>query len=172
MKAAYKNKYLIVPEKVVLTDELDKKLTELDIYFKDHPETVTSGLRTVEDQLRIIRKYLKVKGLDKKYPDTFVCDANEKYTDKNEFIWQMAWSNLLYVGVIVNPPYPATCLMDYFRGGINKKGLQIGQSPHTRGKAFDLSGLDSEPIVHRLRSEGKVRGYLIERENNCLHVDI
>jgi hypothetical protein len=169
---AYENKYLIVPKKVVLTDELDRVLSSIDEYFKDHPETVTSGLRTPADQLRIIQTYLKAKGLHTKYKDAMTCAPQDKFTDNNQYCWQQGWSALLNKGVIINPPYPATCLMDYWRGGVNKKGLQIGQSPHTRGKAFDLSGLDSKDTVHLLREKGIIRGYLIERENNCIHVDI
>ena len=99
-----------------------------------------------------------------------VTDVETKVGDR--YIWQMAWSNLLNLGVIINPPLPAVALMDYWRGGLNKKGMLIGVSPHTKGKSFDLSGTDSLAIVQSLKLKEKIKGYLLERENNCIHVDI
>jgi hypothetical protein len=167
---AYLNRYLKVPTSVVLNEKLDNILYEIDCDFRDAPETVTSALRTPEDQLRIIRKYLRAKGLDDNYPDAMTCGVHDKEGD--QYVWQKAWSHLLNVGVIINPPQPAVALMDYIRSGVNKKGQLIGMSPHTRGTAFDLSGLDSLSIVQSLKLKGKIRSYLLERENNCIHVDI
>lgn len=168
---AYQNKNLIVPSSVVLNERLDNVLSEIDHYWEGRKETVTSGVRTPSDQLRIIRNYLKSKGLADKYPDVFKLDEDMK-TPGGEYVWQMAWSNLLHIGVIINPPFPAIVLMDYIRNHKNKKGQRIGQSPHTRGNAFDLSGLDSLDIVKKLLLDGKIKSYLPERENNCLHIDI
>jgi hypothetical protein len=165
------NKYLKLASSVILTDELDKVISGIDGYFFNNPETVTSGLRTSADQLRIIRKYLVSKGLDKQYPEAMTCAIDGKLPD-GEYIWQKGWSALLSVGVIINPPYSAKCLMDYWRSGKNKKGTLIGMSPHTRGTAFDLSGLDSLPVVKKLLADGKIKSYLVERENSCIHVDI
>jgi hypothetical protein len=165
------NKFLKLASSVILTDELDKVISSIDGYFFNNPETVTSGLRTSADQLRIIRKYLVSKGLDKQYPEAMTCAIDGKLPD-GEYIWQKGWSALLSVGVIINPPYSAKCLMDYWRKGLNKKGTLIGMSPHTRGTAFDLSGLDSLPVVKKLLADGKIKGYLVERENSCIHIDI
>jgi hypothetical protein len=171
---AYENKNLIVPKNVVLTPSLDAVLCAIDKYWPPQSETVTSGLRTPEDQLRIIRKYLKAKGLQVFYPETMECEIDDTYIerDKKYYQWQKGWSALLNAGVIINPPFPAEVLMDYYRNGINKKGKIINQSPHTRGTAFDLSGTDSLTIVKRLVEDKMIRGYLVERENNCIHVDI
>jgi hypothetical protein len=169
---AYSNKNLIVPKTIVLNEALDKVLSEIDPYWEGRTEKVTSGVRTPEDQIRIIRTYLKAKGLHQKYPEAMTCDTRHKWSDEDEFVWQKAWSALLNVGVIINPPYPAIVLMDYIRNGVNKKGQRIGQSPHTRGTAFDLSGLDSLDIIKKLLVEKKIKSYLVERENNCIHIDI
>lgn len=168
---AYDNKNLIVTKSIKLTPTLEKVLKEIDSYWEGKKETVTSGLRDEEDQLRIIRKYLTAKGL--KYPEAMTCKVTDKVIVKGEerYAWQEAWSALLNKGVIINPPYPAACLMDYWRGGVNKKGLPIGQSPHTRGRAFDISGTDSLPIVEKLLKDKKIKSYLLERENNCIHID-
>jgi hypothetical protein len=167
---AYENKNLLVPGHIKLTPELDVVLTGVDHYWPPKSETVTSALRDPEDSLRIIRQYLKRRGLDTKYPEAMTCDIDAK--DGDQYVWQMAWSHLLSLNVIINPPLPAKCLMDYVRNGINKKGQVIGQSPHIKGKAFDIGGLDSITIVKRLVEDGMIRGYLVERENNCIHIDI
>jgi hypothetical protein len=147
-------------------------LYDIDCDFKEHPETVTSGVRTSEDQLRIIRQYLKSKGLADNYPEAMTALVDDRTDDDEHFVWQKAWSHLLSVGVIINPPLPAVALMDYIRNGVNKKGQLIGMSPHTRGTAFDLKGIESLKIVQALKLKGKIRGYLVERENNAIHVDI
>jgi hypothetical protein len=180
---SYQNKHLIVPSydnfkfqgktyrKVILTPELDLVLYNIDKYWPPNSEIVTSGVRVPEDSLRIIRQYLISKGLDKKYPGAISCQIDDK-SSNGQYIWQMAWSNLLNIGVIINPPYTAICLMDYIRSGVNKKGQLIGQSPHVKKKAFDLSGIDSQVIVKRLIEDKMIKGYLVERENNCVHCDI
>lgn len=168
---SYSNRYLKVPASIVLNNNLDQVLYDIDCDFREHPETVTSALRIPEDQLRIIRKYLRAKGLDDNYPAAMTCEMRDK-DDLGLYLWQRAWSHLLNIGVIINPPLPAIALMDYWRNGVNKKGQLIGQSPHTRGTAFDLAGVDSLVIVQGLKLKGKIKGYLVERENNAIHVDI
>jgi hypothetical protein len=169
--SAYDNKNLIVPATVVLNDRLNAVLTRIDKYWPPQGEKVTSGVRSPEDSLRIIRTYLKSKDLARHYPDAMTCKIDAKLSN-GYYVWQMAWSHLLNTGVIINPPLPAACLMDYVRGGVNKKGQVIGQSPHIRGTAFDISGTDSHTIVKRLVEDKMIRGYLLERENNCIHCDI
>jgi hypothetical protein len=150
--------------KVVLNDELDLILCSIDHYWPPKSEIVTSAIRVPEDSLRIIRGYMVSHGLDKKYPEAMTCGILDKVSGTNEYVWQKGWSAVLNVGVIVNPPYEAVALMDYFREGVNKKGHLIGQSPHIRKKAFDLSGVDSLTIVKRIVEDKKIRGYLLERE--------
>lgn len=180
---AYNNKNLIVPNKddfefqgrkyrkIILNERLNSTLCAIDKYWAPKSEVVTSGVRAPKDSLRIIRNYLIQKNLFNTYPEAMTCAIDDKKED-GTYVWQMAWSNLLNLKVIINPPLPAVCLMDYFRNGKNKKGKLIGQSPHVRGTSFDLSGLDSHTIVKRLVEDKMIRGYLVERENNCLHIDI
>jgi hypothetical protein len=168
---AYSNKNLLVPESVVLNERLNSTLVAIDKYWPPNAEKVTSGVRKPEDSLRIIRNYLKSKGLSLKYPEAMTCGMNDENPD-GTYKWQKAWSHLLNIGVIINPPLEAHCLMDYYRNGVNKIGQLIRQSPHTRGTAFDLSGIDSLTIVKRLLEDKMIRSYLVERENNCIHIDI
>ncbi len=159
---------------VVTNERIRLKLEALDKEFEGCPQKVTSGIREAADQIRIIRKYLTSKGLNKVYPEAMICGIDDKETSGN-YVWQMAWSNLLNIGVIINPPRAAVVLMDYIRGGGNKKGQTIQPSPHMRGvdtACFDLSGLSGLEIAKKLKEAGKIRNYLPERENNCLHIDI
>lgn len=181
---AYDNKNLIVPDKddfefqgrkyrkAVLDENTNATLCAIDKYWPPNSEVVTSVIREPEDSLRIIRQFLRSEGLHLKYPEAMTCDILDTIPDVNQYVWQMGWSALLNAGIIVNPPYEAICLMDYFRDGKNKKGKKIGQSPHVRKKAFDLSGLDSLTIVKRLVEDKLLRGYLVERKQNCLHCDL
>lgn len=196
--SAYDNKNLIVPDhedyefqgkkykKAILNDYTNSKLTAIDKYWPPNSEIVTSVIRTSEDSLRIIRQYLHSKNLARVHPEAMTCEISE-LNESNYFVWQKGWSNLLNIGIIVNPPLPAICLMDYFRDGldergqpikINKKGQVIGQSPHIPDPknpmkgAADLSGLDSLTIVKRLAEDKMIRGFLVERANNCIHLDL
>jgi hypothetical protein len=170
--SAYNNKNLIVHKGIVLNADLDGVLSDIDSYWEGRKEKVTSAIRTIDDQLRIIRDYMVDHGLDKKYPDAMTCDVRAKFPNMNFYKWQMPWSTLLNIGVIINPPIAAKCLLDYWKNGVNKKDTLIGQSPHTKGKSFDISGLDSLDIIKRLLADKKIKGYLIERKNNCIHIDI
>lgn len=177
------NKFLIVKKGVVLTEDIDPVIHELDAYFKAANvfAVVTSGLRDAAAQLRIIRSALTTRGIAKDYQDAFD-DIGKKieYEGEEVYAWQPGWSKLLNIGYIVNPPYPAKVLMDYIRPGSteNKKGKIIGATPHATGLAFDVgggaNGLNDEIKVIE-SAKGKIKGlkgYLIERNNNAIHVDV
>lgn len=178
------NKWLIVLDSVRLTDTIDPVIAALDPYFEKAglKAFVTSGLRTSNDQLRIIQKYLIRQGLDKTYSECAKCtnvqSRNTKFNDEWVYDWQPGWSALLSVGVIVNPPLPAECLMDYIRDGKNKKGQVIGSSPHFKGTCFDTGAGNNGPddelaVIKQALADGVkgLKGYLLERVNNCVHVD-
>lgn len=173
------NKYLKVSPNVILTPIIDAVITKLDPYFINHPSVVTSGLRDAYKQLEVIRQYLKIKGLDSKYPQAMTCKPTDMVVgNSTEYVWQMAWSNLLSVGVIINPPLQAKCLMDYIRNGVNKKGEIISQTPHARGTAFNIgagaNGVEDEAAILQKALNDKLPGladFIKERENNALHCD-
>lgn len=173
------NKSLIVRDTVKLTPHIIPVIVALDDFFQSHQlkAFVTSGFRDPVNQLNVIRSYLKRKNLDTVYPDAMVCNVNDMLPD-GTFQWQMAWSNLLNVGVIINPPLRAMCLMNYVVKGVNKKGLFINQTPHARGTAFDVGGnsngiMDEAAVLAEAKKQNLagLRGFLLERENNCVHVD-
>lgn len=184
----YDNKNLIVKPSVRLTPHITPVIALLDAEFKaaGFIAYVTSGQRTSGDQLNTIIQYCVRYGVDKEFPEIMECTAEEKNSE-GLFVWQKAWSRLLNIGVIINPPYPAKVLFDYVRdilvGGVwkktNKKGMIIGHSPHYFGLAFDIGGGTDHDIANELAVVKKayekklpgLKGYLPERKNNCVHCD-
>lgn len=174
------NKWLIVKESVILTPVIERVIVSLDKYFEKHKlkAYVTSGLRDANAQLIVIKSYLKKKGLDGKYPQVMICKVEDKLPS-GEYVWQMAWSNLLNIGVIINPPIAAKCLMNYInKSGKNRIGSIISQTPHASGTAFNVGGGDNgimdELAVLTDAKNDKLAGlkdFLAERENNALHVN-
>jgi hypothetical protein len=176
------NKFLVVKPTVILTKHIDIVIYELDPFFKaaNLKSFVTSGLRDAMGQLRIIRNALTKMGIADSYPDAFE-DINMKveYEGKSIYGWQLGWSKLLNLNYVVNPPFPAEVLMNYYRPGtsLNSKGKTIQSSPHFKGTAFDigggLNGISDEMAIIE-SALGKVHGikdYLPERTNNALHVN-
>jgi hypothetical protein len=182
MKASL-NKYLIVNKGVILTPIIEPVIYKLDLFFHkaNLKARVTSGLRDAHGQLAVIKRYLLANGLDKEYPDAILLTGpTEKIA--NQYVWQMAWSHLLSIGVIINPPLAAKVLMDYKdpRTGKNRIGDLINQTPHARGTCFDIGGAggDDSSIKDELEvvkeAFGKIPGfvnYLPEHANNAIHCD-
>lgn len=171
------NKNLIVLASVVLTPAIDAAIVNMDEYFArlGLKGNVTSGLRDAERQLKVIRSYLTSKGLAGKYKDAMNCKATDKLPD-GTYVWQMAWSNLLNIGVIINPPLQAKLLMDYIKNNVNRKGAVFNQTPHASGLAFNIgggaNGITDEARPVELAAKEKMPGllnYLLERENNAIH---
>jgi hypothetical protein len=185
--SARDNKWLKVQPGVVLTETIDPVIMQLDEWFKKDKLTayVTSGLRDPTGQLDLIKSLAKKCRIDLKYPEITTASLQGLTTfDENGhkhtiYLWQRAWSALLNVGIIVNPPLRATVLFDYWRDGMNKKGMEIGGSPHFKGTAFDIGGNtngieDEFAVMKDALVSGTVdglKGILIERQNNCCHCD-
>jgi hypothetical protein len=185
MELIDKNKYLIVNVGVRLTPVMIPVILGMEVFFEEEGVIahITSGERTSQDQLDIIVKYAKRYDVDKEFPEILTCgiyDTIEINDNKRLFTWQRPWSRLLNKNVIINPPRPAICLFDYWRNGINKKGSLIGLSPHFYGMAYDIGGGTDHDITNELKCvkrafESKTipgfKGYLPERNNNCIHID-
>ncbi len=180
---AIDNKFLIVKPGVVLTPVIEPVIARLDEYFKRANKVayVTSGKRNPDGQLTIIRNYLENKGLKDGYPEAFTGGVDDKLTHPKFgaiYNWQLGWSKLLNIGVIISPARTAACLMDYMRNGINKKGLMINGSPHFAGTAFDVgggaNGVGDEAVILQQALKDRLPGLiniLTERENNANHCD-
>jgi hypothetical protein len=178
------NKFLKVRKFVKLTGTIDSAIALLDGYFEQanlHCE-VSSGLRTSEEQLKIIvNKCLKHK-VDKEFPLIRAAKLSDTET------WLNPWGRLLTIGEMVNPPMPTKCPFDFKRsdGTIRKAGTLIPTSGHQLGADFDISGYNQElnlnipldDIVKVLETFIKsgnaanhVSGYLKEPVNGAVHVD-
>jgi hypothetical protein len=181
MKAA-DNVFLKLRPGVVLTPVIEPVICALEVYFREAnlKAFVTSGLRDAHDQLRIVKRYLVVKGLAQLYPAAMACKHPLEKEGKH-YVWQLAWSHLLNAGVIINPPLAAECLMDYMRNGKNRKGTIINQTPHANGVCFDIGGAGGEDatikdeltVMQRAMKAG-VKGLiniLPEHNNNAIHCD-
>jgi len=175
------NKFLIVKPSVRLTRHIIPVIIGLDAYFEkaNLKATVTSGQRTSGDQLAVIRQYAVRHNVHTEFPEVLTCIAEEKNPD-GTYMWQRAWSRLLNLGIIINPPYPAVAMFDYWRGTVNRKGAIIGHSPHFAGLAFDIGGGIDHDISNEIPIVAKalaahlpgLKGYLPERKNNCVHCDV
>lgn len=177
------NKFLKVNKGVDLNNELDEVIASLDPEFEAAGVIafVTSGIRTPEEQLDIIKDYCHRKNIQ----DVFISSAelNKKVQVNGEevYSWQPAWSKLLKAGIIINPPLRAKCLADYINAaGVNRKGDFFNQTVHASKKAFDIGGggngvSDETKVMQKAiasKKFPKIKGITIERNNNCVHTDI
>jgi hypothetical protein len=175
----------VVGVEVRLTPIIEPVMIELDGYFQraGFVARVTSGLRDPLDQLHIIKHFASREGLDRTYPEITNAMLHSKQRLDGAWLyeWQRAWSALLSRGIIVNPPLPAIALYTYRHPrnpSVDRKGMLIPGSPHFNGTAFDIGGgsdgLANElAVIKEVMRDGTVgiRGFLLERENNCLHID-
>lgn len=130
------NKWLLVGGNVVLNDLIEEAICLLDPAFEKYglKAVVTSGVRTEEKQLSLIKYYAEQKNL---FPKQWLAPIELA----DEDLWTEVWSQLLRSGTIINPPRPAICRYEYVRNGktmpANRK---INLSPHQLGKSFDIGG--------------------------------
>lgn len=164
-----------------MTPILEQVIEACEPYFAKygHHAEVTSGLRTPEEQVNLIKKFAAQHNVGS-FKELTKADVDSKGMVDLRYLyfWQRAWSWLLHIGVIVNPPRDAECLFDYWSGGINKRGQIIHASPHFLGKSFDTGGgTDHDPSNEfGILQEAKMNGVGIvtlklERANNAVHAD-
>lgn len=183
------NKWLLLRPGVKLTEHISPKIVALDSFFEaaGFIAWVTSGFRSAQDQLETIRYYAIKEGVSKEFPEVLTCLLTERENFEGQLIyrWQKAWSRLLEVGVIINPPTSAVCLFDYIGDdGVSRKGRAFPPTSHLYGGSFDIGGntdgiegnTTNELAVIRAAFETKavpgLKRYKIERKNNCIHIDV
>ncbi len=189
MRAA-DNKYLIVKSGVILTPIVEPVIVALDQWFQAAGlrAYVTRALTDAYGQLDTVQTYIKVRGLEKMYPEAMLC-RNPMDMIGKFYAWQLAWSHLLNLKVIINPPLAAVCLMDYYGPdgkGTNRKGKLIIQTPHmnpvSTGKGcFDIGGktgmdptINDELVIVKNAEKKGIKGMihvLPEHNNNAIHID-
>lgn len=182
-------KFLTLGPKVKYTNKAVRivfpVIIALEPYFEKHNirATVTSILRDAHDQLGLIKTYLRAQRLSSKYPEVMAL-TNPEQRAGGIYVWQMAWSELLNKGVIINPPLQAACLTDYMGPdgkGPNRKSSIIRQTPHVHETCFDIGGSGGKlktiqdellPVTEAFKDKvkGMVR-FLPEHKNNAIHID-
>jgi len=164
---------------VVRTDATDEVIWRYDDLFHaaGHRAVVTSVKRSVLGQLQTIERYAVAKQIIQP-SECLDLSMPMDWRGQKVLRWQVVWSTLLHLGVIISPPVPAAVLMDYWRDGINKKGVTITPSAHLAGRAFDIgggkNGAEDEFAVCQAAAKeiSQVSQVLLERENNCVHTTI
>ncbi len=160
-----KNQYLKVRKGVLLTDKLDFVISKIDEYFKDYPREVVSGLRTKENQLRIIINYANTEHL----PVMF-CQHDFDLKQDGIYIWECTWQKLLDKGYKINPPNTAV---------YNSRTIYM--STHiVPGNAFDIGSpaqLERDNIAGIInfvmaKEPGLIQSFTEEPKNGCFHINI
>ncbi|RZL87349.1 MAG: hypothetical protein EOP82_26505 [Variovorax sp.] len=148
-----------------LTPQIEAVVKALDAHFRSANLKVmlSSGYRSPQDQLRLIREQAIKRGLDRLYPSITTA------TVENGESWIGAWDDLLHrQKYIINPPVPTESRI--------VPGKTYGASPHSTGLAFDLSRADLDRIAGVVRGYcqqgGPIRQILVERRNGAVHVGI
>jgi hypothetical protein len=156
--------YIQLNPRARLTAPIARAVGQLEPYFRNAnlPVRLTSGYRSPQDQLELIKGKAIKYGLDKKYPSIQTATVDDVES------WHSAWDELLHnYGYITNPPVSAVSRIT---------GKRYGASPHSTGKAFDLSGADLNRIaavVQRYKKDGGSIGQIrIEPVNHAVHIGI
>ena len=148
---------------VMLTDELADFARGLSLYFsRNHLQAmITSGVRTGDRQLDIIKQRIAAYGMTNAFPGL----ANATVADKG--VWSPAWEWLKAHRVPVNPP------ADYMDDG----GNIVGASLHLKGLAIDVvaDNLDAlKDAIIAYANSGRFAGGLrisgLTRERDCVHI--
>lgn len=175
---------LTIKDGVILTDSIRAGIGQLDTAYKvrNISGEISSGLRTPEHQVDVIRGIAKDASLKYDYLDSMTLQTTTLFGAATVFQWQVVWSKLMSLMYDVNPPIAATLLMDRIVGGVNKKGKVYPPTQHSFGISFDVEGeFNGEQLLNiytnalvDAMNEGEVSSivsYTKEVKNNCLHVN-
>jgi hypothetical protein len=179
------NKFLKVDWEhgVEINSLLDDGICALDSWFESWPSIVTSGDRTFDKQLDVIRDVaLRFAGLGNVHPNLKTVDMQLPYNYKGQLVpfWLVVWSECLQKRVMVNPPVQSACLFAYQHvdGRQLPAGHIIGVSSHQLHKSFDIGGgkaIGKVEAVVKAAFDSKTipefHGYLFEDKQNAIHTD-
>jgi hypothetical protein len=150
-------------QEVVLTARQAELVKAFDEYLKQRGESavLTSGKRTPESQLAIIKDRIEELGAVRKFvrlAEATVADAN---------VWLPAWRWLVARGVPVNAPAAVP-------------GRRVRTSAHLEGRAIDIISHDLDHLKtivagfmrspYARQADMKIAGIL--REPGCLHLTL
>ena len=150
---------------VALTKDLAGFAHSLSHYFSAHGMSamITSGVRTSDHQLEIIKDRIAQCGMSRAFPSL------EAATVSNKSSWTPAWEWLKSHHIPVNPP------ADY----VNEDGNIVGGSLHLKGLAIDVVSTDLDALRDALvasANAGVSGGGLqitgLTRERDCVHISL
>lgn len=191
------NVFVTVKQGVILNPLLDLGLASFERWFAGNSlkALCTSGERSAEHQLEIIKGFLDVGGYMTRFQEVVGCGLDDLMDNPLDptsttqiYKWQIAWSQLLSdygkgysTGRLVDPPRPAIVLLDYMHGGINHKGHLLQPSAHipippAPGLCLDLDGnLDAiGALLGQVLQSKQIKqfcGYVIEPQNGSVHCE-
>ena len=186
MAKAADNKWLRVNPDVVLSPAIEPVIVALDGEFERAQllAFVTSGVRDRQKQLAAIRNYAMDNGLRAEFPvlnGSADLDAQVVVGTQMFPLWQVLWSRLLTMGVLINPPQRAPVLFRYqhpVRKVWIEPGTVIPASAHFYGTAFDVGArtqLDEKlAVIETAKLTGRVQGIIgitPEHANHAIHID-
>lgn len=135
---------LLIGNEVEHTPHIDQGIKELDAAYTKRGifGFVSSGFRSPEHQLRVIRGLALKAHIDHEFPyfNTMTLESKTTFEGKEVFEWQVVWSRLMNLMYDVNPPEKAELLMSRIKGGTDKKGKVYPQTQHADGISFDVEG--------------------------------
>jgi len=154
--------------------------------------TATRGHSTPIEQLHIIGGY--TQGFH--YPEFDAQDVHGESDVEYEGQmirkpkWWRTWGEGLHRNIIANPPLAAIVPYDYFKDGVNQKGMLKHASDHIKPVVLDFTKdtcpidwsqkIDGEPDIERVATcmkQAKISGVPIanikvEHGNGCVHIDL
>jgi len=181
------NKFLVLKRNdggnlvIVLDDFLDGVLVSLDPFFEEKGvrATATSGIRTEDEQMELIRQKALKANLDLVYLDCATADLRSivHAGGHDQPYWQILWSQLLAKGQMINPPIPAKAEFEYRHadGRTIPAGNKVGLSEHQRAEAIDLSRNDLNLIARTVmyavsKGVNGITKVLVEPNNGAVHL--
>lgn len=151
---------------VQLTRELAGFAKTLSQFFSsNHMQAmITSGVRTGDRQLEIIKERIQAYGMTSEFPGIRTATVRDKS------IWEPAWEWLKARHVPVNPP------ADY----VDDEGNRVGGSLHLKGMAVDLVSDDLDALKSALElfvdskaaKSSPLQVIGLVRERDCVHVSL
>jgi hypothetical protein len=179
---AQENRFLKLNPEVILTPVIEPVIVACDPFFEALPRHVTSGLRTPDSQLEVVRHY--AQELQVEFPELTntgvhsVVQINMDGVIRSLYGWQRSWSMILNKGDLVAPPLDAEALFDYISNAANKKGRSIPCSPHIKGLAFDIGCRGTTPeVVSAIMFKALaanvpgLHSVQVEHNQGCVHVN-
>ncbi len=148
---------------VIMTKDLANFANGLSTFCAQHhlAVTITSGVRSGEGQLEIIKQKIAGAGMMHAFPGLMTASVSDRAS------WEPAWQWLKRRRFPVNPP--ADC--------VKRDGTEAGASLHVKGLALDVISNNLDALTRSLvkfastpEAYGALRMTSLTRERDCVHI--